>query len=129
MLVPFLLLSLTSSFAPILTNRCLQVFFAITISAMGVSQATGMAPDSNKAKDSAASIFQILDSKPKIDSSSDTGITLSTLVGEIELEHVSFKYPTRPDVQIFRDICLKMPSGKVITTTTLLWLCLSCLLL
>ncbi|BFG28034.1 hypothetical protein CerSpe_143080 [Prunus speciosa] len=95
-------------------EQVFKVFFALTISAMGVSQATGMAPDSNKAKDSAASIYQILDSKPKIDSSSDTGITLSTLVGEIELEHVSFKYPTRPDVQIFRDICLKMPSGKTV---------------
>ncbi|CAB4306736.1 unnamed protein product [Prunus armeniaca] len=95
-------------------EQVFKVFFALTISAMGVSQATGMAPDSNKAKDSAASIFQILDSKPKIDSSSDTGITLSTLVGEIELQHVSFKYPTRPDVQIFRDICLKMPSGKTV---------------
>ncbi|KAI5331896.1 hypothetical protein L3X38_022022 [Prunus dulcis] len=95
-------------------EQVFKVFFALTMSAMGVSQATGMAPDSNKAKDSAASIFQILESKPKIDSSSDKGTTLSTLVGEIELEHVSFKYPTRPDVQIFRDICLKMPSGKTV---------------
>ncbi|PRQ44444.1 putative xenobiotic-transporting ATPase [Rosa chinensis] len=74
---------------------------------------SGMGPDSNKAKDSAASIFKILDSKPMIDSSSDTGTTLSSITGEIDLEHVSFKYPTRPDVQIFKDICLKIPSGKV----------------
>ncbi|RXH86364.1 hypothetical protein DVH24_017417 [Malus domestica] len=95
-------------------EQVFKVFFAITITAMGVSQATSMAPDSNKAKDSAASIFRILDSKPKIDSSSDEGIALSLLIGEIELDHVSFKYPTRPDVQIFRDICLKMPSGKTV---------------
>ncbi|KAB2601391.1 ABC transporter B family member 9-like [Pyrus ussuriensis x Pyrus communis] len=95
-------------------EQVFKVFFAITISAMGVSQTTSMAPDSNKAKDSAASIFRILDSKPKIDSSSDEGIALSLLIGEIELDHVNFKYPTRPDVQIFRDICLKMPSGKTV---------------
>lgn len=33
--------------------------------------------------------------------------------GDIELQHVSFKYPTRPDVQIFRDLCLRIPSRKV----------------
>ncbi|RXH99026.1 hypothetical protein DVH24_011351 [Malus domestica] len=87
-------------------EQVFMVFFAVTMSAMG------LAPDFNKAKDSAASIFQILDSKPKIDSSSDEGMTPSHLIGEIELERVSFKYPTRPDVQIFRDLCLKMPSGK-----------------
>lgn len=96
----------------VLTNE-LQVFFALTISAMGVSQSTALAPDTTKAKDSAASIFEILDSKPKIDSSSTEGATLEIVKGDIEFKHVSFKYPTRPDVQIFRDLCLNIPSGKV----------------
>lgn len=90
-----------------------QVFFALTITAIGVSQTSAMAPDSNKAKDSAASIFDILDSKPKIDSSSDEGTTLQNVNGDIEFRHVSFRYPMRPDVQIFRDLCLNIPSGKV----------------
>lgn len=81
--------------------------------AIGVSQTSAMAPDSNKAKDSAASIFDILDSKPKIDSSSDEGTTLQNVHGDIEFRHVSFRYPMRPDVQIFRDLCLTIPSGKV----------------
>lgn len=91
----------------------LQVFFALTISALGVSQTSAMAPDTTKAKDSAASIFEILDSKPKIDSSKDEGMTLSSVGGAIELRCVSFKYPTRPDVHIFRNLCLSIPSGKV----------------
>ncbi|KAK9922567.1 hypothetical protein M0R45_031028 [Rubus argutus] len=95
-------------------EQVFMVFFALTISAVGVSESSGMAPDSNKAKDSTASIFKILDSKPKIDSSSDAGITLPSITGEIDLEHVSFKYPTRPDMHIFRDICLKIPSGKTV---------------
>lgn len=73
-----------------------------------------MAPDINKAKDSSASIFEILDSKPRIDSSSDKGTTLDTVKGDIEFQHVSFKYPTRPDIQIFKDLSLTMPSGKVL---------------
>ncbi|RVX10851.1 ABC transporter B family member 9 [Vitis vinifera] len=73
-----------------------------------------MAPETTKAKDSAASIFHLLDSKPKIDSSIKEGTTLSTVKGDIELQHVSFKYPTRPDVQIFRDLCFSIPSGKAV---------------
>ncbi|KAH7838311.1 hypothetical protein Vadar_024867 [Vaccinium darrowii] len=91
-----------------------RVFFALTISAIGVSQSTALAPDTRKAKDSAASIFEILDSKPKIDSSSTEGTTLEIVKGDIELKHVTFKYPTRPDVQIFRDLCLSIPSGKTV---------------
>ncbi|XP_019190190.1 PREDICTED: ABC transporter B family member 9-like [Ipomoea nil] len=89
-----------------------KVFFALAMTATGVSQASAMAPDLNKAKDSATSIFDILDRKPKIDSSSDQGTTLSSVRGDIELEHVEFKYPTRPDIQIFKDMCLTMPAGK-----------------
>ncbi|KAL3616958.1 ATP-binding cassette sub- B member 9 [Castilleja foliolosa] len=91
-----------------------KVFFALTMSATGVSQTSAYAPDVNKVKDSAASIFEILDSKPKIDSSSNEGTKLDSVRGDIELRHVSFKYPTRPDIEIFRDLCLSIPSGKTV---------------
>ncbi|XWS12436.1 hypothetical protein CRYUN_Cryun37aG0088600 [Craigia yunnanensis] len=91
-----------------------KVFFALTITAIGVSQTSALAPDTNKAKDSTASIFEILDRIPAIDSSSSAGTTLPNVTGNIEFEHVSFKYPTRPDIQIFRDLCLSIPSGKTV---------------
>ena len=81
--------------------------------AIGVSYSSALGPDMNKAKDSAASLFEFLDRKSKIDSSNDTGRELVNLKGEIELKHVAFRYPNRPNVEIFRDLCLKMPSGKV----------------
>ncbi|KAL0398392.1 UNVERIFIED_CONTAM: ABC transporter B family member 9 [Sesamum radiatum] len=91
-----------------------KVFFALTMAATGVSHASATAPDVNKVKDSAASIFELLDSKPKIDSSSDEGTTLASVSGLIEFQHVSFKYPTRSDVQIFKDLCLTIPPGKTV---------------
>ncbi|XP_075089958.1 ABC transporter B family member 11 isoform X2 [Nicotiana tabacum] len=91
-----------------------RVFFALTMAAIGISQSSSLAPDSSKAKDAAASIFAILDRKSKIDPSDDSGMTLDTVKGDIELQHVSFKYPTRPDVQIFRDLCLTIRSGKTV---------------
>ncbi|KAJ4878101.1 ABC transporter B family member 7 [Raphanus sativus] len=91
-----------------------QVFFALTMTALAVSQTSAMAPDRNKAKDSAASIFEILDSKPKIDSSSNEGTVLPIVHGHIEFQHVSFRYPTRPDIQIFTDLCLTISSGQTV---------------
>ena len=91
----------------------LQVFFALTMAAIGISQTSSFAPDSSKAKNAAASIFAILDRKSKIDPSEESGMKLDDVKGEIELRHVSFNYPSRPDIQIFRDLNLKIHSGKV----------------
>lgn len=80
---------------------------------MAVSQSSSMAPDSSKAKSATASIFELIDRKSKIDSCDESGTTLDNVKGEIELHHVSFKYPSRPDIQIFRDLNLAIHSGKV----------------
>ncbi|XP_068664909.1 ABC transporter B family member 9-like [Aristolochia californica] len=95
-------------------SQVFRVFFALTMAAIGVSQTSAMAPDATKAKDSAASIFSIIDREIKIDASKDEGTTLPTVTGDIELRHVSFKYPTRPDVQIFKDLCLSISSGQTV---------------
>lgn len=84
------------------------------MTAVGISQSSSLAPDTSKAKIAIASIFAILDRKSKIDSSDDSGTIIESVKGEIEFHNVSFKYPTRPDVQIFRDLCLAIHSGKVI---------------
>ncbi|CAN6572555.1 unnamed protein product [Malus baccata var. baccata] len=91
-----------------------QVFFALTMAATGISQSSSMGPDSSKARSAAASIFAIIDRKSKIDPSDESGMKLDNVKGEIELHHVSFKYPSRPDTQIFRDLNLTIHSGKTV---------------
>ncbi|RXI09837.1 hypothetical protein DVH24_023283 [Malus domestica] len=91
-----------------------RVFFALTMATIGVSQSGSLAPDVSKAKSSAASIFAILDRKSKIDSSDESGTTIENVKGDIELRHVNFKYPTRPDVLIFQDLCLTIRHGKTV---------------
>ncbi|KAL9397183.1 hypothetical protein Peur_011436 [Populus x canadensis] len=91
-----------------------QVFFALTMAAIGISQSSSFAPDSSKAKAAAASIFSIIDRKSKIDSSDESGTTLDNVKGEIELRHIGFKYPARPDIEIFRDLSLAIHSGKTV---------------
>ncbi|XP_062206599.1 ABC transporter B family member 4-like isoform X2 [Phragmites australis] len=89
-----------------------KVFFALVLVAVGISQASALASDATKARDSAISIFSILDRKSKIDSSSDDGTTLENVTGNIDFTNVGFKYPSRPDVQIFSDFTLHIPYGK-----------------
>nr|XP_011462872.1 PREDICTED: ABC transporter B family member 11-like isoform X2 [Fragaria vesca subsp. vesca] len=91
-----------------------QVFFAVTMASFGLAQSSSLAPDVSKGKGSAASIFAILDMKSKIDSSDNSGMTIENVKGEIEFHHVSFKYPSRPNVQIFNDLCLTITDGKTI---------------
>ncbi|KAL5700599.1 ABC-type xenobiotic transporter [Ranunculus cassubicifolius] len=91
-----------------------RVFFALTMAAIGISQSSSFSPDSSKASSSTASIFGILDHTSKIDASNDSGVKLENIKGEIELRHISFKYPTRPDIQIFKDLSLAIHSGKTV---------------
>ncbi|CAL4983813.1 unnamed protein product [Urochloa decumbens] len=91
-----------------------KVFFALVVATIGMARTSAMASDSTKAKDSAISIFALLDRKSEIDSSSNDGLTLDEVKGNIDFENVSFKYRMRPDVQIFKDFTLHIPSGKTI---------------
>lgn len=83
------------------------------MAAIGITESSSFTSDSTKAKSAATSIFTIVDRKSKIDPSDESGTTLENVKGEIELCHISFKYPSRPDVQIFRDLSLTVHSGKV----------------
>ncbi|KAI3946857.1 hypothetical protein MKW98_003420 [Papaver atlanticum] len=94
--------------------KVFRVFFALIFTGVGVASSSSMSSDTTKAKSSAASVFAILDQIPKINSSNDSGMTLEDVEGRIEFKHVSFKYPIRPDVQIFRDICLSIHAGKTV---------------
>ncbi|KAM4086874.1 hypothetical protein ACJW30_10G135100 [Castanea mollissima] len=71
------------------------------MAALGISHSSNLGPDTGTAKNASGSIFAIVDRQSKIDPSNESGMTLKNLKVEIELRHVSFKYPCRPDIQIF----------------------------
>lgn len=91
----------------------LQVFFASTMAATTVAMSSSFAADIQRGKNATASIFAILDRKSKIDPSDESGMTPDNVKGNIDLHHVSFRYPSRPDIQIFKDLSLSIRAGKV----------------
>jgi ATP-binding cassette, subfamily B (MDR/TAP), member 1 len=72
-----------------------------------------MGSDSAKARNSAISTFEFVDRKSKLDPSSEEGQVLENIRGDVELKHVSFRYPspTRPDVQIYANLSLSLGQG------------------
>ncbi|KAK2412274.1 ABC transporter B family member [Trifolium repens] len=95
-------------------SEVFQVFFSLTMAAVAIAQSGFTAPGASKAKSSAASIFAILDQKSTIDTSDESGMTLEDVKGEIEFHNVAFKYPTRPDVHIFKKLSLTIHSGQTV---------------
>uniref|UniRef100_A0A452XXK3 ABC transporter B family member 21 n=1 Tax=Aegilops tauschii subsp. strangulata TaxID=200361 RepID=A0A452XXK3_AEGTS len=93
--------------------KVFRVFLALTMAAIGVSHTSTLTSDSSRARSAVSSIFAIVDRKSMIDPSDDAGVNLEPLRGDIEFRHVRFRYPTRPDIQIFEDLCLTIQSGKV----------------
>lgn len=78
-----------------------------------MTQSGFMAPGASKAKSALASIYAILEQKSNIDPSDESGMMLQEVRGEIEFHHVTFRYPTRPDVLVFRDLSLTINAGEV----------------
>ncbi|XP_065863989.1 ABC transporter B family member 4-like [Euphorbia lathyris] len=91
-----------------------RVFFALSMTAVGISQSSTLAPDASKAESSAVSIFEILDQKSKIDPSDPSGKIIKEMKGKIEFCNVRFKYPMRPDFQIFGGFSLVIRPGKTV---------------
>ncbi|XP_073138939.1 ABC transporter B family member 11-like [Henckelia pumila] len=91
-----------------------QVFLGLSMTASAISQSRALAPDAGKANAAATSIFTFLDQQSKIDCFDNSGMTLENVKGDIEFHNVSFKYPCRPDFQIFKNLCLAIHSGKTV---------------
>ena len=93
-----------------------QVFFAVVLSATGVAQAAGIAPDMSSVQISVNSIFKILDRSSKIDPNAPGKVEKEGVRGKIEFKNVKFRYPTRLDVLVLRDLCLTVEIGQVWNT-------------
>ena len=64
------------------------------------------------ARGAAPRLFATIDRVPPIDSAREEGVKPSKVIGEITFENVDFNYPSRPDVQVIKDLSLTFPAGK-----------------
>ncbi|KAL4944172.1 hypothetical protein BDV06DRAFT_188011 [Aspergillus oleicola] len=60
----------------------------------------------------AAEFFRIMDKPSQLDPLSDAGAKPDECIGAIEVENVSFHYPSRPTAQVLQGLNLSIPAGK-----------------
>ncbi len=58
-------------------------------------------------------MFTLIDRESKINPFDESGEQPTQTVGEIQIENVTFAYPTRPDTVVLDDFTLNVPAGKV----------------
>ncbi|XP_072962777.1 ABC transporter B family member 2-like [Typha angustifolia] len=88
----------------------MKSFMVLIVTALAMGETLALAPDIIKGNQMAASVFEVLDRKTEV--LSDVGEDITRVEGVIEMRGVQFRYPSRPEVIIFRDFDLKMRAGK-----------------
>ncbi|NXW35425.1 MDR1 protein, partial [Phaetusa simplex] len=95
-------------------GRVLIVFFSVLIGAFSLGQAAPNLESVANARGAAYEVYQIINKKRLIDSSSKEGYKPDKLIGEIEFRNIHFSYPSRPDVKILKGLNLRIQTGKTI---------------
>lgn len=88
----------------------MKSFMVLIVTALAMGETLALAPDLLKGNQMVASVFEVMDRMSGV--MGDTGEELKTVDGTIEFKSVNFSYPSRPDVVIFKDFSLRVPSGK-----------------
>ncbi|KAL6987362.1 Multidrug resistance protein 1 [Sarracenia purpurea var. burkii] len=96
-------------------SNTIRVFMVLMVSANGAAETLTLAPDFIKGGRAMRSVFDLLDRKSEIDPDDpDSAPVPDRLRGEVEFKHVDFSYLSRPNMPIFRDLCLRARAGKTL---------------
>lgn len=90
----------------------MKSFMVLIITALAIAETLALTPDIVKGSQALGSVFGILHRKTAIDPNNPTAKMVTQVKGNIEFKNVCFKYPARPDITIFENLNLKIPSGK-----------------
>uniref|UniRef100_A0A8R1EDX5 ABC transporter domain-containing protein n=1 Tax=Caenorhabditis japonica TaxID=281687 RepID=A0A8R1EDX5_CAEJA len=84
------------------------------LGSMALGQAGQQFATIGTALGAAASLYAVIDRVPEIDAYSSEGATPEKVSGRIKVDSVEFTYPTRPDVQILKNVSLEAEPGQTV---------------
>ncbi|KAL6136448.1 hypothetical protein ACLB2K_061743 [Fragaria x ananassa] len=93
-------------------SKVIKVFVVLVVTANSVAETVSLAPEIIRGGEAVGSVFSILDRQTRIDPDDPEAEVVETIRGEIELRHVDFAYPSRPDIMIFKDFNLRIRTGQ-----------------
>ncbi|XP_004497537.1 ABC transporter B family member 1 [Cicer arietinum] len=97
-------------------SKTIRVFMVLMVSANGAAETLTLAPEFIKGGRAMKSVFDLLDRRTEIepDDPDAAAPVPDRLHGEVELKHVDFSYPSRPDMSVFSDLSLRAKAGKTL---------------
>lgn len=96
-------------------GKVYKIFLILVLSSFSVGQLAGLAPDTSMAMTAIPAIFDIIYRRPLIGSDRERGKKIDRSKPlDIELKMVTFAYPSRPEVIVLRDFCLKVKGGSMV---------------
>ncbi|KAK2359839.1 ABC transporter B family member [Trifolium repens] len=95
-------------------SAALREYMVFSFATFALVEPFGLAPYILKRRKSLISVFDIIDREPKIDPDDNTALKPPNVYGSIELKHVDFCYPSRPEVLVLSNFSLKVNGGQTI---------------
>ncbi|CAA0830309.1 ABC transporter B family member 1 [Striga hermonthica] len=96
-------------------SRAIRVFMVLMVSANGAAETLTLAPDFIKGGRAMRSVFALLDRATEIEPDDPSAAPApDRLRGEVELKHVDFAYPSRPDSPVLRDLTIRARAGRTL---------------
>ncbi|KAH7368862.1 P-loop containing nucleoside triphosphate hydrolase protein [Plectosphaerella cucumerina] len=89
------------------------VLFSVIIASTSINALAPHILAFSRATTAANELFTLIDRQSEIDPFVETGLKPSKTEGTIDIQGVSFAYPTRPDTKVLEDFTLRVPAGKV----------------
>ncbi|KID86912.1 ATP-binding cassette multidrug transport protein ATRC [Metarhizium guizhouense ARSEF 977] len=95
------------------SGEVFTVLLSVVIAAVSLTSLAPYFIEFTRAASGAAQLFTLIDRQSAIDPFDESGQKPSDVVGHIELENVTFSYPSRPGTNVLDAFTLDIPSGKV----------------
>ncbi|KAG7376376.1 ABC transporter B member 10 [Phytophthora pseudosyringae] len=92
----------------------MRTLMAIMMSVQTVSMASKFLSDAPKAFKAGSTIFAIRDRVAPIDSFNADGLRLTKVNGRLEFRDISFRYPTRPEINVLKRYNLTIEAGQTV---------------
>ncbi|EJC99281.1 P-loop containing nucleoside triphosphate hydrolase protein [Fomitiporia mediterranea MF3/22] len=92
-----------------------EVVNVITAMLIGSGSLNMLAPEIqavSQARGAAAKLWATIDRVPSIDIENEGGLKPEVVIGKIDFQNVDFNYPSRPTVQIVKNLNMTFTSGK-----------------
>jgi ATP-binding cassette, subfamily B (MDR/TAP), member 1 len=97
-------------------SRTIRVFMVLMVSANGAAETLTLAPDFVRGGRAMRSVFETIDRKTEVEPDDvDAAAPVPERPrGDVELRHVDFSYPSRPEVQVLQDFTVKARAGRTL---------------